>query len=396
MPETLKKLREPAALAAVVFAGLVILVGIINLLAPPGNGATSVPFSDRAYDEATVFLSIEVAAAVAFAVYLANHAGPAVAKARLITLAALIEVGLAALFGVITALAQFGASGVDGESKLLKFLESAGGAAVIAVAGLFTWITWQAFAPATRPAGQAAGAFIGGNWPNRQGGSGAGAGAGGASGQQFGQASPPPGGFGWTPQQSAQAGGQSSPTAFGQQVGQVPNQAAGYGQPQAQGAPGAPQPFGADRTQMLPPVQSGQPGQPGQPQQGATPGQPAYDQSAYGQPPQHGQFDQSGYSQPPQPPQLGQQIGQATLSPGTSLGGSSAHQAQPPLPPTMQGYAAEASPWSPGGPGAGGGQHGAAQQGSPQPGQQVPPTHPEDAEPPQRPGPFQIGDWRSE
>jgi hypothetical protein len=389
MPETLKKLREPAALAAVVFAGLVILVGIIDLLAPPGNGAGAVPFADRAYDETTVFLSLEVAAAVAFAVYLANHAGPAVGRARVITLAALVEVGLAALFGVITALAQFGASGADGESKLLKFLTAAGGAAVVGAAGLFVWLTWQALAPATSPAGgRPAGAFVGGNWPSGPGSTGA---SGGAAGQ-YGQSTPPPGGFGWTPQQSAQTpGGQpSSPTAFGQQAGQVPGQGAGYGQPSAQGAPGAPQPFGSDRTQMLPPVQSGQP-QPGQPQPGHTGPQPAF-----GQPPQPGQSGQLPYGQPGQPaygqpPQPGQPMGQAT---GLSASGS--HQTQPPLPPTMQGYAAEPSPWSPGGPGAPG-QHAATQQqGTVQPGQQVPQARTDEQQQDQRPGPFQIGDWRSE
>lgn len=387
MPETLKKLREPAAMAAVVFAGLVVLVGIINLLAPPGNGAAAVPFADRAYDEANVFLSLEIAAAVAFAVYLANYAGPAVERARVITLAALVEVGLAALFGVVTTLAQFGASGIDGESKLLKFLAAAGGAAVIAAAGLFVWQTWQTFAPATNPASnRPGGAFVGGNWPSGPGSSGAG-----ATGQQYGQPTPPPGGFGWTPQQSAQAGGQSSsPTAFGQQAGQTPNQGAAYGQQSPQGATGASQPFGSDRTQMLPPVQSGQPGQQ---QSGHTGPQPSF-----GQPPQPGQsaqppYGQPGqppYGQPPQPPQPGQPMGQAGLS------ASGAHQTQPPLPPTMQGYAAEQSPWSPGGPGAAG-QHAATQQqGTVPPGQQVPQPRTDDQQQDQRPGPFQIGDWRSE
>lgn len=396
MPETLKKLREPAALAAVVFAGLVILVGIIDLLAPPGNGASAVPFSDRAYDETTGFLNLEVAAAVAFAVYLANHAGPAVERARLITLAALVEVGLAALFGVITALAQFGASGVDGESKLLKFLEAVGGGAVVGVAGLFVWLTWQILAPATNSAGSGgrpAGAFVGGNWPSGPGGSGSG-----ATGQQYGQPAPPPGGFGWTPQQGGQPtpGQPGSPTAFGQQAGQVPGQGAGYGQSSPQAAPGAPQPFGSDRTQMLPPVQSGQPQQPGQPTFGQPPqpGQPS-GQPTFGQPPQPGQTAQLSFGQPAgQPGQPGQPAFGQPPQPGQSVSGSGAHQVQPPLPPTMQGYAAEPSPWSPGGQGAGGQQGAAQQPGTPQPGQQVPPSRAEDQD--QRPGPFQIGDWRSE
>jgi hypothetical protein len=368
MPETLKKLREPAAFAAVVYAGVVILVGIINLLAPPGTGGSSVPFSDRAFEQSTVFLDLDIAASIAFAVYLANHVAPALAKARQITLAALVEAGLAALFGVVTALAQFGASGVDGESKLLKFLSAAGGAAVVAVAGLFVWLTWQTFAPA-RPAQGQGGAFVGGNWPGNPGAGGPGSGAG--VGQQYGQPAPPPGGFGWSPQQGTQpVGGQPMPPAFGQhpnpQPGQQPGQPGGYGQPPQ----GAPQPFGADRTQMLPPVQSGQP------MFGQQPGQ------------------QSGH-------QPGQARGQSP-----ALSGSGSQQTQPPLPPTMQGYAAQPSPWSPGGPG--GGQHAGMHQqpgqpplpppqGAPQPGQQIPPqARTEDQDQPQHPGPFQIGDWRSE
>jgi len=351
MPDTLKKLREPAALAAVVFAGLVLLSAVINLLVPPSVNGISEPFANRALGEVTQFLDVTVAAAAAYAVYLANHVSPALAKARLITLAALIELGVALLFGVVTALALWGADGEPGESKFLSFLVAIGSAAVVAVAGLFVWLTWQALAPAAPRPAQAGGQY-GGGW---QGGGGPGTG-----GQQYGQPSPPPGGFGWNPQQPqapAQPGygqqpGQSGPTAFGQQQGGQPG--FGGGQP---GAANPQQPFGADRTQLLPPVPPTPPSQPGH----------------------AGQQGPAGY---------GQQSG----APGAGQSASGTQQGQPPAPPTMQNYAAQSSPWSPGGPA--GGQPPQPPQ-PPQHGQPpVPPTRAEDEQRPD--SPFPIGEWRSE
>ncbi|MGH6657918.1 MAG: hypothetical protein ACRDVE_22240 [Actinocrinis sp.] len=346
MPETLKKLREPAALAAVLFAGLVLLVGVINLLAPPSSGGVSEPFANRAADQVGRFLSLDVAIAVAVGVYLANHVAPALPKARLITLIALVESGVAVVFGVITGLAQFGAGGLGGEGKFLGFLAAVGGAAVVGVAALYVWTTWQTHAAQSpRPAGGQRFQPGGGNWQG-------GGGAGGAGEQQYPQQSPPPGGFGWTPQQGQQqppqAGqqGQSGPTAFGQQ--QVP------------GAGAAQQPFGVDRTQLLPPVQAG--------------GQPP-------QPPQH-------QAQPQSQPQPGGYFGeqQAGAAP------------QPPLPPTMQDYAAQQSPWSPG---VTGGAFSAPQPPQPpqptqppQPAQQIPPARNQEQD--QQRGPFQVGDWGSD
>ena len=363
MPDTLKKLREPAALAAVVFAGLTLLVAVINLLAPPSSNGVSEPFGNRAHDQVGAFLDVVVAVAAAFAVHLANHLTPALAKARLITLAALVEMGVALLFGVVTALAQFGADGVDGEGKLLTFLMAIGEGAVVAVSALFVWMTWQVLNPqSARPAAGPPGQY-GGGWTGAPGAGG----GGGTGGQQYPQAAPPPGGFGWTPQQGGgQHGQHAGQPQSGQQQGQ-PGQAGptAFGQ-QGTAATGAPQPFGSDRTQLLPPVQGGVPQ-----------GQPAgFDQ----------QTQQFGQIPAPQPP-------------GAPGGGS--HQIQPPLPPMMQDYAAQPSTWSPTGAGGASPQsaaqhpaHGHGQgQGQGQ-GQQNPPARADDAE--QRPGPFQIGDWRSE
>ncbi|HZP50044.1 hypothetical protein [Actinocrinis sp.] len=373
MPETLKKLREPAALAAVVFAGLTLLVAVINLLAPPSSNGFSEPFANRAHDQVGTFLDVVVAAAAAFAVYLANHVTPALAKARLITLAALVEMGVALLFGLVTALAQFGADGIGGEGKFLTFVMAIGEGVVVVVAALFVWMTWQILNPQTaRPSGQ--GSQYGGGWTA---GPGAGTGAG-QGGQQYAQPGPPPGGFGWTPQQGAgqpgQQAGQPGPAGFGQQPGQSGPTAFGQqsqGQGQSAGAAGAPQPFGSDRTQLLPPVQGGQP---------------------------QGQSQPGGYEQH----QQSQPFGQAASPSGTGSH-QPQPQPQPPVPPTMQDYAAAQNPWSPSGvggstpqPGAQNPAHGQGLgQGQAQgQGQQIPSARADEAEP--RQGPFQIGDWRSE
>lgn len=260
MSDTLKKLREPAALAAVAYAGLSLLAALLDLLLPPSTDGVSEPFANRAHDQTTAFLSVTVAAAVGFAVYLANEAGPALAKARLITLAALIEAALAALLGVISVLAQFGAQGVPGEDKFTRFLEGAGGAAVLAVAGWYTLTLWQAHA-AARPKPAAPAGWPGGpGYPQQQ--------------------TPPPGGFGWAPPQ-------------GQAPGQMPAQAPGQVRQPGQ----QPQGFGADSTQLLPPVPPAPLG--GVPPQAAAQHQPPMQ----GYAPQAQPWSPGGAPQAPPPPQ---------------------------------------------------------------------------------------------
>jgi hypothetical protein len=296
MSDTLKKLREPAALAAVAFGGLWLLAAVINLLVPPSyNGATQ-SFASRAYDQAPDFLNFFVALAIGIAVYLANEVEPPLARAKVVTLAALIEGGVAAVFGVVTALALFGADGPPAQTKLAQFFIALGGAAVVAVAAWYAWLSWQRHAvPKAQPAAPGAG-WLGQGYPQ--------------------QPSPPPGGFGWTPQQPQQP-------PYG-----APQPGVGLpGQPQQQ--PGSPTPFGSDRTQLLPPVQQGG-GQPGEGMPGAQ------------------------------------------------------TQAQPALPPTMQGYAPQQQPWSPGITGQQVPQQPQQQQQQPQ------------SEQDQLGGGFPIGEWRSE
>jgi hypothetical protein len=286
MSDTLKKLREPAALAAVVFAGLVLLVAVINLLAPPSSYGNE-PFSNRAYDQVTAFLDVTVAVALALSVYLANYLEPALAKARLITLIALIEAGVAALFGVVSALALFGASGVPGEAKFLRFLQGVGGGAAVAAAGLFVWLTWQQLAPAPKATVGHPGGQFGGAWP--------GGGPGAGQGYPQPQQAPPPGGFGWAPQQQPQS-------PYGQQPG-VPGQGV-PNQPQPQ-----PQPFGgSDRTQFLPPVPSMPPAPAASP---STPqGQPPLPPMMQGYAPQPAPWSPAGPGNPGGQPQAPQQQSQ--------------------------------------------------------------------------------------
>ena len=134
MPDSIKKLREPAALATVAFVGLSLLGLLIALLLPPSADGVTEPFSDRAYGLSGQFLSFDFAIALALGVYLANHAGEAIAKARLITLIALVEAAVAVVFGVVTMLSAFGADGDGGSSKFANFLEALGGLAAVAVA----------------------------------------------------------------------------------------------------------------------------------------------------------------------------------------------------------------------------------------------------------------------
>lgn len=322
MTDAINKLREPAAFAALGYAGLSLLAALLNLLIPPSSDGVSEAFSGRAADQAPNFLSVTVAAAAVFALYVANRQRNGLMRARLITLIGLVELGAGLVLGALCTLIQFGDQ-APAQSKFYAFLELVGRALVVAVATWYAWLAWQQHA-AVRPA-------PGGDaW---QGGAPSGA-PGYPQGNQapFGQQQqpqqgPPPGGFGWTPQQQQPPTQQFNPAGPG----------AGPQQP----------PFGTDRTQMLPPV--------------------------------------PGAQQPVSP-----------LRPDGTQGGA---RDQGPVPPTMQGFAAQPGAWSPGGPGA--------RQDPAPPTQQFPPVPPQAQHPGQQPGqpgqqqdrdrqqnPFSVGDWQ--
>src|ERR1700722_11366058 len=136
MPDAIKTLREPAALAGVAFLGLSLLGLLIGLLIPQSvDGVSTSTFGERSFNSDSQFLGIGIAAGVAFAVYLANHVSEgALGKAKLITLIALIEGAVAALFGLITLFASFSANTGSGTSSFANFLTGLGGLAGLGVA----------------------------------------------------------------------------------------------------------------------------------------------------------------------------------------------------------------------------------------------------------------------
>jgi hypothetical protein len=286
MPDAIKKLREPAALAAVAFVGLSLLGLLIGLLIPQSvDGVSTSTFGERSYNSDSQFLGIGIAAGVAFAVYLANHVseGP-LGKAKLITLIALIEGAVATLFGLVTLFAAFSADTGSGTASFANFLTGLGGLAALLVALWYTWLTWKTHAPALAPAAVPqpwAGGYATQQGPYGQPPQGQYPGQpqpgylGQSLTQQPGQPqTPPPGGFGWTPQQQAPSAEHTQvlpPVPGGPQPGFAPapqpwNPAAPSGAPQLNpGQSGALPP-----QQQQPPAQP-QPGQPQQPQQGSGP-----------------------------------------------------------------------------------------------------------------------------
>ena len=384
MTDAIKKLREPAALAAAAYAALSVLASVIELLFSGGGN-----FSAKAAGQTGSLLSFPVALALAIAVFLANHVEPALVKARLVTLVSLITAGVAAVFGLVSFFAGFGYGGYDSTGKVAYFLAGAGGGLALAVAAWYVWLSWQTHAPA-RVAEPAAAPQAGGpvGWGAPQGQAGQPqqqqAGPGGApQGQQ-------PAGFGWTPgnpnEQTAYLPPQAAP---GPQTLQAQQSHSGtYSVPQAQ--------------QQGQPGQHSQPGQPGQPQghdaygaplgqQGQQQHQQAQHQHQQPQPGPAQGHDAYGAPSGQQQPYPGQP-GPQQQAPGAGMpqqGGSERTQMMPPVPPTMQDYAPDPQPWQPAGPG----------------GAQVPPPparpmHAAEQQPNEnerndgRQGPFGVGNWQ--
>ena len=247
MTEAIKRLREPAALGAALFAALSELSAVILLLFT-SNGS----FSDISAGEAGNLLSFQVALALAIAVYLANHAGAPIGKARLVTLISLISAVAGGLFGLVAFFAGLGAQGASGTQKFAYFLGGVAGIVVLGLAARYTWLTWQsahAAAPAQgAPSAPIVGGFRGPQAPPP------GMGVPQQGGPQAPQGGPqqggpqPQGGFNWSPGQA------NDQTAY-----LPPQNPAGPPTLQAQqsvtGSFSVPPPGqGGERTQMIPPV----------------------------------------------------------------------------------------------------------------------------------------------
>lgn len=246
--------RELAALILVGAASVLLFLAFIDLFLQLVTDAST--FGDRANGDFGDFVGLLTIALPLGAVLLATHVKPVVKQARLITMVALIDYGVAALFGIITLFAgfirtvsgQFGQSGSfrDAFITLLGRLVVLG---LLAFAAFVVWRVWQGVYATPRPAPQAYG---------------------------YGQ----PGVYG-------QPGSYGQPGVYGQPA---------YGQPGQPGQPG----YGAYGQPGYGQPDYGQPGY-GQPGYGQQPGYPGAYQAPAGSPAAPGAPAAGAHSAPPAP-----------------------------------------------------------------------------------------------
>ncbi|MGC4894795.1 hypothetical protein [Micromonospora sp. DT31] len=279
-----KSLRELAALVLLGANAVLLFVGLLRLLVPVDDYST---FSGRAGSTYFAFMGLEATVLPLLAVLLATHIHPVLAKAKLITLVALVEYGVSVVFGALTFLIWLVGRLADGEvlDAFLGLLTRVAWLAIFAVAAYMVFKIWRTLFYVPKPKAQPG---------------------------VYGQAQP-----GW-PQQPGQPGGYQGgypqqPGPGHPQSGSTPPgwpQAGPYGQPQS--AP----PFNTappHAPQSAPPAvepQSGPPfvGQQHGSQFGAP--QPGQHQSTpYGQPqstPYGQQQSDPSYGQPQSAPPFGQ------------------------------------------------------------------------------------------
>lgn len=94
-----KPLREIAALVLLGATAVFLFVALIDLIIPVDFDNND--FSDRSANSFGRFVNLTIVGLPLLAVLLANHVRPAVGRAKLITLVALLEYAVAAFFGVI-------------------------------------------------------------------------------------------------------------------------------------------------------------------------------------------------------------------------------------------------------------------------------------------------------
>ncbi len=235
--QIIKPLRELAALVLVGANAVLLFGALLELAIPTGYGS----FTLRAGVAYYHFFGIQAIVLPLLAVLLATYAQPPVGRARVITLAALAEYGVCALFGGITVLVWLIGGLVDGAFRdmLLGLLARAASIAIFGIAAFAVYRIWRTLYYVPKPKPE----------PGLYGQS-----------QPYGQPGyPPPGypqqGYGQQPGYPQQGYGQQG---YGQQpgLGQQPGYPTGY-----------PQGYGQSTG-----------GQPAVPQQGypATYGQPSY------------------------------------------------------------------------------------------------------------------------
>ncbi len=149
--------REVAALILVGAAAVIIFVAFLNLFFIIDGFAST--FGLRAEEEYGAFVGIPTIAFPLGAVMLATHIKPVVARAKLITLVALIEYGVAALFGVICLFASFihevsgGPFGQSGSIRtgFFNLLDNLVSLGLLAFAGFLVLRIWQGVFSTPRP-----------------------------------------------------------------------------------------------------------------------------------------------------------------------------------------------------------------------------------------------------
>ncbi|MEU1241475.1 hypothetical protein ABZ388_14045 [Micromonospora parva] len=229
-----KPLRELAALALLGANAVFLFVGLLRLVAP--NDYSS--FTDRAGSAFYAFLGVEGVALPVLAVLLATHISPVLAKAKLITQAALIEYAVSALFGTLTMLIWTVGRLAEAEvlDALLGVLTRFAWMVIFAIAAWVVYTIWRAhyYVPRPKPQPGVYGQPQPG-WPQQQGGWP-------APGQPGGQPQggwPAPGQSGGYPQ-AGQSAGYPQAGPFGQPS--PPFQAPQSAPPHPQSAPPFPAP----------------------------------------------------------------------------------------------------------------------------------------------------------
>ncbi|WP_430500033.1 hypothetical protein ACQRWP_32960 [Micromonospora trifolii] len=276
-----KPLRELAALALLGANAVFLFVGLLRLIAP--NDYSS--FTDRAGSAFYAFIGVEAVGLPLLAVLLATHISPVLAKAKLITQAAVVEYAVSALFGTLTMLIWTVGRLAEAEvlDALLGVLTRFAWMVIFAIAAWVVYTIWRAhyYVPRPKPQPGVYGQPQPG-WPQQQGGWP-------APGRPGGQPQggwPAPGQPGGYPQagqpggypQAGQPGGYPQAGQYGQQS--PPFQAPQSAPPHPQSAPPFPQ--------STPPFQAPQSAPPANPApQSASPSPAAPPPSAppFGQPP---------------------------------------------------------------------------------------------------------------
>jgi hypothetical protein len=151
--DAVQRVREPAAWALIVAAGLQVLAGLSMLLIGPG-------FTEQAFVEVSfgnMVTGVTLAGVVVIAVLLVTRGEAPSPQARTVVLAGLIVLGVAVVVSAIAWLATLGAPGGEVGAgagvKTAVFLYGAAKVIILSVAGYFAYTVFQALQPA-RPAAQ--------------------------------------------------------------------------------------------------------------------------------------------------------------------------------------------------------------------------------------------------